>query len=117
MRTRQGGKSCSIVCGNARCNLRTDDKRWEADGCGELGEALALVYGATVVEQCCIFHKLKNVADKCREELKGEKKQERKKLMEQASAIYQAESATQARQRLATFAQTWPGQTPKTVAT
>jgi len=28
------------------------------DGCGELGEALALVYGSGVVEQRCIFHKL-----------------------------------------------------------
>jgi hypothetical protein len=42
------------------------------DGCGELGEALAWVYGSTVVEQRCIFHKLRNVADKGREELKGE---------------------------------------------
>ncbi len=62
------------------------------DGCGELGDALALVYGSSVVEQRCIFHKLRNVADKCREELKGEvNKQTRKQLMEQASAIYQAE--------------------------
>ncbi len=43
------------------------------DGCGELGEALAFVYGSTVVEQRCIFHKMRNVADKCREELKGDK--------------------------------------------
>ncbi len=28
------------------------------DGCGELGEAVALVYGSTVLEQRCIFHKL-----------------------------------------------------------
>src|SRR5712692_7853546 len=66
------------------------------DGCGELGEAIAWVYGTTVLEQRCIFHKLRNVADKGREELKGEEKQEdRKLLMEQASAIYQAESAQQ----------------------
>jgi putative transposase len=37
--------------------------------------------------------------------------------MEQASAIYQAESAEEARQRLATFATTWRARTPKTVAT
>jgi hypothetical protein len=28
------------------------------DGCGELGEAVALVYGSTVLEQRCLFHKL-----------------------------------------------------------
>jgi putative transposase len=88
------------------------------DGCGELGEALALVYGSTVLEQRCLFHKLRNVADKCREELKGEaNKETRKQLMEQASAIYQAESAPEARARLATFAATWRARTPKTVAT
>src|SRR5712692_2894742 len=88
------------------------------DGCGELGEALAFVYGSTVVEQRCIFHKLRNVADKCREELKGEaNKETRKQLMEQASAIYQAESAQEAKQRLAAFAQTWRARAPKTVAT
>jgi putative transposase len=88
------------------------------DGCGELGEAVAWVYGATLVEQRCIFHKMRNVADKCREELKGEKKkEERKQFMTQVSAIYQAESAPQARARLVTFAQTWRARTPKTVAT
>jgi transposase-like protein len=88
------------------------------DGCGELGEAIAWVYGSTVIEQRCIFHKLRNVADKCREELKGEaKKETRKLLMEQASAVYQAESAQEARERLATFAHTWRARTPKTVAT
>jgi putative transposase len=88
------------------------------DGCGELGEAVAWVYGTTVIEQRCIFHKMRNVADKCREELKGEqKKEERKKVLTQVSAIYQAESATQARERLATFADTWRGRIPKTVAT
>jgi putative transposase len=88
------------------------------DGCGELGEAIAWVYGSTVIEQRCIFHKLRNVADKCREELKGDaRKETRKQLMAQASAIYQAESAQEARQRLAVFIDTWQGQSPKTVAT
>jgi putative transposase len=88
------------------------------DGCGELGEAIAWVYGSTVIEQRCIFHKLRNVADKCREELKGEtQKETRKQLMEQAAAIYQAENAEEARQRLAAFAQTWQAQSPKAVAT
>lgn len=70
------------------------------DGYGELGEAVALVYGLTVVEQRCIVHKLRNVADKCCEGLKGEaNKQTRKQLVEQASLIYQADSAALARAR------------------
>ena len=70
------------------------------DGCGELGEAIAWVYGSMVLEHRCIFHKLRNVADKCREELKGEaNKETRKQLMEQTSAIYQAERVEEARQR------------------
>jgi putative transposase len=88
------------------------------DGSGELGEALAWVYGASLLEQRCIFHKLRNVADKCREELKGEDhKETRAQLLEQAKAIYQAESAQEARTRLAIFADTWRTRTPKTVAT
>ena len=70
------------------------------DGCDELGEAIAWAYGTTVLEQRCIFHILRNVADKCREELKGEAhKETRKQFMEQASAVYQAQSAEQARGR------------------
>src|SRR5258708_26921958 len=44
------------------------------DGSGGLGEALALVYGSTVPEQRCIFHKLHNVGTKCRSEIKGKEK-------------------------------------------
>src|SRR5437868_849259 len=88
------------------------------DGSGGLGEALALVYGSTVLEQRCLFHKLRNVADKARSELKGEdKREERKQLLEQASAIYQAESAAQARERLARWAEQWRECAPKAVAT
>ena len=88
------------------------------DGCGELGEAIAWVYGTTVIEQRCIFHKLRNVADKCREDLKGEAhKETRKQLLEQASAIYQAESAAEARARLVAFAENWQARAPKAVAT
>jgi putative transposase len=88
------------------------------DGSGGLGEALALVYGTSVVEQRCIFHKLRKVADKCRGELTGaEKRDERKQLLEQAATIYQAQSAAQARERLATWADTWREQAPKAVAT
>ncbi len=71
-----------------------------------------------MLEQRCIFHKLRTVADKCREELKGEtNKETRKQLMEQASAIYQAESAEEASGRLAAFAEQWRARTPKAVAT
>jgi len=34
------------------------------DGCGGLGKALVKVYGNSILDQRCIFHKLKNVADK-----------------------------------------------------
>ena len=58
------------------------------DGCGGLGEAVALVYGSKVIEQRCLFHKLRNVAEKARRELKGEdKREQRKRLLEQAKAI------------------------------
>ncbi len=46
------------------------------DGSGGLGEALALVYGLTVLDQRCLFHKLRNVADKARSELKGGEKRD-----------------------------------------
>jgi putative transposase len=88
------------------------------DGSGGLGEALAFVYGSTVLEQRCLFHKLRNVADKARSELKGEeKREERQQVLEQASAIYQAESAAQARERLTRWAEDWRERAPKAVAT
>jgi putative transposase len=88
------------------------------DGNGELGEAIALVYGTTVVEQRCIFHKLKNVADKSRKDLKGKsKKDERQQLLEQARAVYDAENVTAARMGLAEFVTTWRERAPKAVAT
>jgi Transposase, Mutator family len=52
------------------------------DGSGGLGEAVALVYGTSVLDQRCIFHKLKNVADKARSELKGEEKREERKQLD-----------------------------------
>jgi putative transposase len=88
------------------------------DGSGGLGEAIAFVYGSTVLEQRCLFHKLRNVADKVRSELKGEEKRdERQQLLEQASVIYQAESAAQARERLRRWAEQWRERAPKAVAT
>jgi transposase-like protein len=77
------------------------------DGSGGLGEAVALVCGSQVIEQRCLFHKLRNVADKCRSEVKGEgQKEEKGEFLAQASAIYQAESAEQAREQLAAWADT-----------
>lgn len=88
------------------------------DGSGGLGEALAIVYGNGVLDQRCIFHKLKNVADKVRSELKGdEMREQRKQMMEQASLIYQAESAVQAKERLSAWAAQWREQAPKAVLT
>lgn len=88
------------------------------DGSGGLGEALALVYGTTVPEQRCIFHKLQNVSKKARSELKGQENQEQRKLlMEQAAAIYQADTATEAQARLARWGHQWREQAPQAVAT
>ena len=48
------------------------------------------------------------LADKSREDLPGkDKKEVRDQLLEEASNIYQAESAAQARQRLAAVSDTW----------
>ncbi len=65
-----------------------------------------------------VAYPLLRVEKKGGEKEKGEaKKETRKQPMEQASAMYQAESAEEARQRLTAFAQQWRARTPKTVAT
>lgn len=88
------------------------------DGCGGLGQAVELVYGQSVVDQRCIFHKLKNVGDACRTEMKGDGHQEeRRQLMQEARVVYQAESAEQAKERLATWSTRWSEVAPKSVAT
>jgi Transposase, Mutator family len=88
------------------------------DGSGGLGEAFALVYGTTVPEQRCIFHKLQNVSKKARSELKSQEKRDlRKQLMEQAAAVYQAETAEDARLRLTAWTKQWREQAPQSVAT
>ena len=88
------------------------------DGKGELGAAVAQVYGTRVIEQRCVFHKLRNVADKAREDLSGEgHREQREQLLEQASAIYQAETAAQAYERLSPLVSAWQEQAPKAVAT
>jgi len=88
------------------------------DGCGGLEEAVALVYGKSVLDQRCVFHKLKNVGDKARSELKGEERREkRKQMMKQAKMIYQAPSALQAKQQLQQWAAQWRECAPQAVAT
>ncbi len=84
------------------------------DGCGGLEEAVTLVYGKSVLDQRCVFHKLKNVGDKVRSELKGEEKREkRKQMMNQAKMIYQAPSALQAKQQLLEWSKQWREYAPK----
>jgi transposase-like protein len=76
------------------------------------------VSGTTVREQRCLLHTRRNAADTCREERTGEaNKETRKQLMKQACAMYQAESAQEAWQRLTAVAEQWRAQTPKAVAT
>jgi transposase-like protein len=88
------------------------------DGCGGLGQAIDQVYGESVIEQRCIFHKLKNVRDACRTELKGEDYQEaRRQLMQEACAVYQAENAELAKGRLVAWSLRWGEAAPKSVAT
>jgi putative transposase len=88
------------------------------DGCGGLGQAVELVYAQSVVDQRCIFHKLKNVRDKCRTELKGDDHQEqRRQLMQEARTVYHAESAEQAKERLAVWSARWGELAPESVAT
>jgi hypothetical protein len=88
------------------------------DGCGGLGKALLNVYGTSILDQRCIFHKLKNVADKASTALKGKDHcQAKKKLMEQAAHIYEAPHPEMARQRLRDWAQQWRPHAPEAVAT
>jgi transposase-like protein len=44
------------------------------DGGSGLGEAISYVYGKSVADQGCIFHKLKNVNDGCSPDLSAETK-------------------------------------------
>lgn len=76
------------------------------------------MYGNSILDQRCIFHKLKHVCDKVRRELKGkEHKETRKTLMEQAALMYRTPYAEGARQRLCDWSQKWRSQAPDAVAT
>ena len=83
------------------------------DGGGGLGEALSYVYGKSIADQRCIFHKLKNVRDACSSELALEQK---KALEGQAKGIYQAKNAQQARELLSNWVEKWQQLEPKAVA-
>ena len=83
------------------------------DGTEGLEQALDYVYGSALVQQHCIFHKLRNVSNKC----VGLDREGKKPFMEQAAAVYQAASASEARVRLAAFAEHWRPTQPQAVAT
>jgi putative transposase len=83
------------------------------DGSEGLKQALDYVYGSTLVQQRCIFHKLCNVSTKC----VGLDREGKKSFMEQAAAVYHATSAPEAQARLAAFGEQWPTTQPQAVAT
>jgi transposase-like protein len=60
------------------------------DGTEGLEQALDYVYGSGLLQQRCIFHKLRNVSDKCI----GLTREDKKQFLEQARTVYQAETRT-----------------------
>lgn len=90
------------------------------DGCPGLVSALEMVDFGVVAGQRCIFHKLRNVARDVlgNEAMTREEKRARLlAVLEEASAIYDASSAAEARERAAAFRAHWQEQEPKAVAT
>ena len=83
------------------------------DGSEGLEQALDYVYGSSLVQQRCIFHKLRTVSNKC----VGLDREGKKSFMEQAAAVYQARSAPEARARLVAKASHWRATQPQAVAT
>src|SRR5207247_11346631 len=83
------------------------------DGSEGLEQALDYVYGSVLVQQRCIFHKLRNVRDKC----VGLDRAGKKSLLEQAAAVYEATRASEAQARLAAFAEQWRRTQPQAAAT
>jgi len=65
------------------------------NGSEGLVQALDYVYGSALVQQRCIFHKLRNVRDKC----VGLDREGKQSLLEQAAVVYQATSAPEPRAR------------------
>jgi transposase-like protein len=90
------------------------------DGCAALESALGEVDFGAVRRQRCIFHKLRNVARDVlgNDEMTREEKRARLvAVLEEASAIYDAPSAAEARERAAAFRLHWQEREPKAVAT
>ncbi len=83
------------------------------DGSEGLEQALDYVYGSALVQQRCIFHKLRNFSDKC----VGLDREGKKSLLEQAAAVYQATSPPEAQARLAAFGEQWRSTQLQAVAT
>jgi hypothetical protein len=83
------------------------------DGTEGLEQALDYVYGSALIQQRCIFHKLRNVSDKCI----GLGREDKKQFMDQARAVYQAQSPQGAQEGLAAFAEQWRATQPQAVAT
>lgn len=83
------------------------------DGSEGLEQALDYVYGSALVQQRCIFHKLRNVSNKC----VGLDRERKKSFLEQAAAVYQATSAPEAQAQLAAFGEQWRPTQPQAVAT
>jgi len=83
------------------------------DGSEGLEQALDYVYGSALVQQRCIFHKLRNVSDKC----VGLDRAGKKSELPQAAAVYEATSASEARARLAAFGEQWRPTQPQAVTT
>lgn len=79
------------------------------DGSDGLENALDSVYGA-VTTQRCIAHKLGNVWDAVRD------KDTHQAVRRDASAVYDAATEADARQRLATFGRTWTQREPEAAA-
>ena len=83
------------------------------EGSEGLEQALDSVYGSALLQQRCIFHKVRNVSDKC----VGLDRQGNKSRLPQAAAVYQATSAPEAQAQLATFGEQWRPTQPQAVAT
>jgi hypothetical protein len=90
------------------------------DGCGALDTALDTVDFGPVRRQRCIFHKLENVL----RDVSGgqgmtreERKARVRAVVDEASAIYDAVTAAEARTRAAAFCSHWGVTEPKAVAT
>jgi putative transposase len=84
------------------------------DGGSGLGEAVVEVYGKAVVDQRCVFHKLKNVKEAIS---RGQSAEVKRELMGDAKAIYRCSTASEARAALAKFKEKWNERETKAVAT